>query len=489
MKKLAIIGGSNSFMKGGYGDLVREKLGDECDLYGIGGSTVSWPLSALLGCEIVDKYENVAIQLDPLDSINLNWVVNNKFYIISYMLGIAAQFVHSKSRLIFISMAYMSDGSNDEAYYIAKSICSILHITIIDLHEYYYFVSKDKLLAGNCHYAWQYSNFLANKILSTINVYVDNCELKVPQNINFELYKPKNTGLISTDKGTSHLKRHVYRLKETDTLYLPQDKYLCAVTFWVDKRPPFMIYQNNYIRLCKQMDYNSLTHLFLCQDIGYSCYSGLRGGTLTCSLNRKDCFFEPNGGSQLRLVPEDREIYLESLLLCNVSPIEYGLLFFQQYYAVFQECYRLCSSRIVSRWHFPEAALQNRVEELMPGHVEPFLEAIMERPDLEPDISSRDNPAEKLIIWAWRHGMDESANIRALEHQLACAITRLVQEQHYFQGGHQIPLLLYVIHASRPDLQKYDLATSEGRSALVNWFVDCGMREYRLEELIHIAKC
>ena len=59
MKKIALVGTSNSIMKNGYGQFLQELLPGQVDILGLGGCSSITAVFSLLKYDIVDKYEYV----------------------------------------------------------------------------------------------------------------------------------------------------------------------------------------------------------------------------------------------------------------------------------------------------------------------------------------------------------------------------------------------------------------------------------------------
>ena len=84
MKKIALVGTSNSIMKNGYGQFLQELLPGQVDNLGLGGCSSINAVFSLLKYDIVDKYEYVVFDFCIND---LNFEIlkcTNKYLIVSY---------------------------------------------------------------------------------------------------------------------------------------------------------------------------------------------------------------------------------------------------------------------------------------------------------------------------------------------------------------------------------------------------------------------
>lgn len=64
MKKFAIIGSSSSFTKDGYGRAIKDRYGDDCDIFALPSSTILIAVFQLLQRKIVGEYEYVIFRRD-----------------------------------------------------------------------------------------------------------------------------------------------------------------------------------------------------------------------------------------------------------------------------------------------------------------------------------------------------------------------------------------------------------------------------------------
>lgn len=104
------------------------------------------------------------------------------------------------------------------------------------------------------------------------------------------------------------------------------------------------------------------------------------------------------------------------------------------------------------------------------------------------DVFARFNPATvagalELCAWVWLSGRHEGGRIGVAA---LIDVQTLLAQPTDLGGDGKVPAirLAHVIHAMRPDLQAvFPLDTAEGRAGLNSWFLEYGVREYRVHPL------
>lgn len=337
MKKLAIVGSSNSFMNNCYGDIIKNRINNDCDNYSLGCSSILTPVFKLLMQNIINEYSYIVFQFNPAESRKMFSNSINKEIIISYILFILKLLSGSNTKPIFLNMAYLGDEEQNASSYLIRGLSKILNFYLIDLQNEFKFISKKILTKDNYHYETYYQDYIANEVLSIVNNdKLDKYVSPVSIDINFEIFSPTNLMKnIPHKKGTSWFSWDTYELTYNDRLTLPEDKFLCGILYWLIQNQPFLIYHNRNIELNKCLNINHWSNLFLCRTIGHSVYKGLRGGYLSVSRDIDHTITERTDGAMPELKDDHSGIFIATLLMSNLPPVIYGEKFYKIYENIF----------------------------------------------------------------------------------------------------------------------------------------------------------
>lgn len=468
-------------IENGYGKILKNTLGDECDIYVIGGSTIVWPIFAILCANIIDEYEYVIICYGSNDTYEIGHMISYFSVHISYLAYIAKMFQNSRSTPVILFSAYLNYPFQDKYNSYARGICYLFNMPFIDLHKDFEYIDPSTCVFDGAHYRLDLMEYIADKIMFIISqpgVKLNN----IPIEINFELLIPKGLKkekIPYVDRGDA-IDPTFYIFSFNDTYKIPDDKYLCGIFYRIGDGAPYLIYKNNCITISKNLDFLGLNHVDYCYSLGSSIFNGLKGGNVGVSLNRDNTIHDPSLYAFKTIFENTSPLFVHSFLISDLPPAKYGYKIFEYYRNVFQSAEYDLYKILLRKSEFKIPQFWSRLEKLIPGSRGIFNPVLNHRPDLVNLFSDDDDyRPEKFLLWAWKYGKQEIELIKKYEKDLEFAINKLWDIK--YQGNlESYPLLLYIIWLSRPDLAHMNPETEEGLQALKSWFITHGQEEYFL---------
>jgi len=483
MKKIAFLGSSNTIKKDGYANIIKNIIGNNCKIYGLGTSSILISIFSILNNKIINEFDYVIMQFNPTDSIELETFCGNKFYIISYLLYIIKAFQNSKSVPIFINLPYSYNDNRNIATSIIRTITKIFDVPFIDLCQDFKFIRNDILCPDTFHYSRFFSEYIANRVLKFLQTQ-PRFSNNTPINIDFYIFNPVEIyNSLQCKKGTRLFQSQIYVIKAGEKLYLPSNSYLCGLLYWRDAHCANLGFQNEYIKLFKNLAYMAGNDYFLCRSIGYSVQKGLKGGYISADINENglsettfSCLPDPS-------IMENYTLNIASILLCNRPPIEAGMEFYMSNICQFEKSDEKLRIDILERQDIAIIPFMHFFDELLDNGAYIFKSILQMRPDLNQYIHGKDYPAESLLIWSWQFGVNDIPILNTYKEEIFQAIKFLAHKPHFSKWQNTYSRLIHVIWTLREDLKIYDPQTLNGREELIQWFANNGRMEYNLKDI------
>lgn len=489
MKKLCIIGSSNTLIYNGYGYLCKQELGDQCDIYGLGSSNITFALITLLQEDIVNNYEYVLIEFNPVDSgdVLLNYI--NIESVISAFFQIFKFFNNKNSHLGLLIL-----NSNIELgglySYIPRTLASIYNVPIIDIELSCIFVDYPALMPDKSHYAYEYAIFIKNEIFKFIN---ENNKYLVQPKHNFDINYTlldinQYSDLEKSVVGTRLTRKQVYKLSDNKCIILPQNKFLCGILYWSHQGRQLLQYHNNIISLEKNLT-SKWENLFLCRSIGHSIYYGIKGGEIKAVNNLNQYLKEPTLAEKQDIPDGHSQIFINTLLLCDRPPSVFGNNFYRYYFKKFMMELNKQLQRYQFVNSFSTTSFFKRLDIYFSGggfilHLLKHRVDLIKEINIMPpfDMSNEDYSVERFLLWCWTYGCKEVAEINEVRNEIANALLKICETNN--TNCKQFFNLMLAIKSMRPDLSIFDHNSLHGINELETWFFKHGITEYGLEEIV-----
>lgn len=254
MKKIAILGTSNTIKANGYPNFLS-KMQTSVQNLGIGDVSGLYAIYYLSkNSDITDTFDYIIFDY----CINEITFLNNDYFsednIIFNTIGILSFFINTKAKPIFL---LLSPKNNDHTHFETyKNILNFFKIDYIDLYKEFSEVDKDKLYESNTHYSPHYQKIIANKIFNFISndsrekkyeISLKNYYEKYPINFSTINKKRINTINISKEKiKSSILEDEVLVLTEKSAISIQNNEYPLGVIFWSVPNINSTIYLNYF---------------------------------------------------------------------------------------------------------------------------------------------------------------------------------------------------------------------------------------------------
>lgn len=484
MKKLALIGSSSAHIDNGYGLLLKKQYGEQCDIFAVGGSTIIWPLFALLCVKIIGVYEYVVICYGTNDTSEIDQFGSNYSIHISYLAYIAKLFQNSPSTPIILFSAYLNYPKVDKYNSYARAVCSLFNIPFIDLHKYFEYIDPSTCTCDTAHYRLDLMEFIADKIKEMMLIKYHKLN-DIQIEINFNVLRPAslNKEIIPDKMRGDAIDQTFYTLTLKDVYNIPEDKYICGIYYRIGNRVPYLIYKNTYITLSKNLDFLGLNNVDYCYSIGSSIFNGMKGGYISVSLNNDYTIQDPSLYAFKTVVNDSSPLYIHSILVSDLPPVKYGYQLFNYYHHVFQAAENDIYKILLRKLEYKIPVFWKRLEYLIPGSTEIFKQVLNYNPSITTIFNDDDDyRAEKLILWSWETGVYKNKSLYTYKSEIAKGVKKMLEFKYSTQAG-DMPFILYIIWKSRNNLAYLDPETEEGLRGLKNWFIASGKDEYHLNEV------
>lgn len=347
MKKLAIIGTSNTIVSHGYVAKMREAMGEEVDIFPLGACTSGHGVFTLLSNSIIDHYEYVLFDFNINDTFALTQAVINEQTLFSYVLFVANSFNFSSSIPLFLILPSRLSDIAKSASYIWRSVACLYNIKIIDIEKNFLNIPTDVLVPNEdkCHYYPIYQEKIAKLVLSIISHGSPHPTppTSLPQKINlvcdkinfqlFDFNSLKNR-LPILHIGTSLMTKSCHIISLQHNIQFPSNSYICGLFYWQDNYIPYLIFKyNQFNQLAKKL--NSSWKGFFARDIAWSKPDGLKVATLTLSACKPHLPIEQSYYQNNSLMSDQcSKLLCVDFLLSDLPPFRYGDRFITNYPAL-----------------------------------------------------------------------------------------------------------------------------------------------------------
>lgn len=477
MKKLAIIGSSNTLIKGGYGQKLKQIYGDQCDIYALGMSGMGFVVHTLLYRKVINEYENVLIQFGPSDSWAIELGTSKVYSVIAFLINILNSFRDSPSKPIFVCTSFTHSQHHDSYQYIIKAVAKLYNVHVIDLQRDFLLIPHKSLVFDGAHYIQSCVDYIVKSACSIIESNYSTSINSLSYEINYELFCPWRDDKENTTRfDSSIMGGNLYIMESNSHIELPKSKFITNILLFHHLPRYDLYFVNESLKFSKAL-YKIYSHIFIFHDLGEDIFSGLKGGTIFASHDGEDFYFaDPFSQTRANVTP----MYIHSILLADRPPLITGYNFYKQYESYFLEEKRKSDALLLKRAGVVCTPFRQKIDELVPGGWPALNQALQERPDLGIFLSGTEFQAERLVLWAWQHGRPEFPVLNSYSQELAQGIRRLLAQPYKNYGKDGYSLLLHLIWELRKDLQLHDPETAEGRKYLVRWFALHGVKEYNI---------
>ena len=348
MKKIALVGTSNSIMKDGYGQFLQELLPGQVDSLGLGACSSINAVFSLLKYDIVDRYEYVVFDfcINDFDYEKRKHI--NKYSILSYWVFVFGRLINSKTTPVFLllpnesydlSLGIVYDRGIIDFYI---KIAKLFNIEYVDMSAVFEGVSLEDLYRDRGgHYASRYQKQIANCIIDITNKRKRRIRhVRHMDEIQFFIYKNR---LSDTKKiiETSLRSMECYEIntKNQQDIAFPQNgSYIAGMMFWssgLSGKQCGLVYISNDSTTI-QKNFNLISKGFFAREIAYGVTGGVKNPVIS---------FRPQPISLIELTQDQDVIrqerlnhifYVNSVLFCNVPPVAWGEQFYQRYRDAFE---------------------------------------------------------------------------------------------------------------------------------------------------------
>ena len=335
MKKIAVIGTSNSIIKDGYGQFLLELLPGQVDLYGLGACSSINAVFLLLSREVIDKYEYVLFDFCINDYSYWRQKRLSKYLILAYWAFIFERLRKSRTVPIFLLLTVSSGNRKMVDFYI--NMARLFDAAYIDISRRFSGIPREELFRDHAHYSRGFQQKIAHAILETI---------AGPKRTIRSLPFSDDIGFYLSDKqlcdnrkriATSLMEMECYAIDtRQENIVFPQDAgYISGILFWSDG-PEGGVYDLLDIHDATsrvQEDLNLEYRGFFVRELAASLPEGLKAPVIS---------FQQAVSSQVDSIPLKRNplFYVNSFLFCTVPPVAWGKAFYQRHRAVLKESFR-----------------------------------------------------------------------------------------------------------------------------------------------------
>ena len=340
MKKIALVGTSNSIMKDGYGQFLQELLPGQVDSLGLGGCSSINAVFSLLKYDIVDKYEYVVFDFCINDFSFEKAKSINKFLLISYWSFIFNILRRSKTTPVLLLLPNMHYCRDIVDFYIA--ISDFFNIEYVDISFLFSSISRENLFRDSMgHYCVEYQKQISRAILDVMNRQKRDIRyVPLMEDIEFSLSKCKLSD-VQKEVSTAIRKMQCYEINTQNSpdIVFPQDgRYISGMLFWSNgpegkQCDPVYICNDSTVM---RKNFNLSFKGFFAREVA----NGVPGGVKNPVIS-----FKPQPVSLVEPTRHQEEIqkerlnhifYVNSVLFCNVPPVAWGEQFYQRYRDAFE---------------------------------------------------------------------------------------------------------------------------------------------------------
>lgn len=492
MKELAIIGSSNSLMKGGYGEMLKNKYGDDCDRYVIGGSTSLFVIYNLLKYKIIDSYKTVVIQTNIIESGGLEVGYLDRYTLITYLDYIIKLISNCNTNFIFLLSPRTDIEYCSGCSYIYLAFEKLYNINILNMEKEFLYVSKDDFAADNAHSSELYQKQIYNRVLENIK----NTKKINKCNNDLEFYiincKEIFNNSPTIEKGSSILKLPVIELTPSMSVSLPNDKYLCGMFYFIEPGYAFVSIENIAVNFVSRLHVKDVANMFFSTNLGYSINDGLKGGLLSITYNTSGKYIErswPGTSGKTFEITNYAKVYLESLIFCNQSIRQYGINFYFSHRSLFIDSHTEIYGEYIKWEKNNKEKIFNKFDEVVEYGSDYARFIFKKRPDLYKVVRNIENIVPEVLLWSWSNGADESEEIKIWMPIISQGIKKLHSVQanitclyHECLSGYT--QLIHSIWIQRDDLKQFNPLNKDGQESLIAWFNEFGKNEYNLNKLL-----
>ncbi|WP_297262526.1 hypothetical protein [uncultured Desulfovibrio sp.] len=335
MKKIAVIGTSNSIIKDGYGQFLLELLPGQVDIYGLGACSSINAVFLLLSREVIDKYEYVLFDFCINDYSYWRQKRLSKYLILAYWAFIFERLRKSRTVPIFLLLTVSSGNRKMVDFYI--NMARLFDAAYIDISRRFSGIPREELFRDHAHYSRGFQQKIAHAILETV---------AGPKRTIRSLPFSDDIGFYLSDKqlcdnrkriATSLMEMECYAIDtRQDNIVFPQDAgYISGILFWSDG-PEGGVYDLLDIHDATnrvQEDLNLEYRGFFVRELAASLPEGLKAPVIS---------FQQAATSHVDSIPLKRNplFYVNSFLFCTVPPVAWGKAFYQRHKAVLKESFR-----------------------------------------------------------------------------------------------------------------------------------------------------
>ena len=340
MKKIALVGTSNSIMKDGYGQFLQELLPGQVDSLGLGGCSSINAVFSLLKYDIVDKYEYVVFDFCINDFSFEKAKSINKFLLISYWSFIFNVLRRSKTTPVLLLLPNMHYCRDIVDFYIA--ISDFFNIEYVDISFLFSSIPRENLFRDSMgHYCVEYQKQISRAILDVMNRQKRDIRyVPLMEDIEFSLSKCKLSD-VQKEVSTAIRKMQCYEINTQNSpdIVFPQDgRYISGMLFWSNgpegkQCDPVYICNDSTVM---RKNFNLSFKGFFAREVA----NGVPGGVKNPVIS-----FKPQPVSLVEPTRHQEEIqkerlnhifYVNSVLFCNVPPVAWGEQFYQRYRDAFE---------------------------------------------------------------------------------------------------------------------------------------------------------
>lgn len=487
MKKLAIIGSSSTLVEDGYAIHIKNYLGNDCDIYGAPASGIINVVFKILQEDIIGSYEYVLIQFGPIDPFEAFHGSGNPYFVISAINFIVSKFADSASIPVFFKFSY-GYGQEPTFYYqyIINAMARICKFPFFDTRDLFKYIDRLSLTRDGAHYKNKYSSFLGKVLLDKIFSY------SKPDRYCFEQIKFKllergsrnDTHIELISSLSNSFQTYLAVINPDTSIVIPPYCYLSGIEYIYHDTLPYINYRNSYINLTKNLNIPWATKYPVCQSLGHSVLSGLLGGTISSCTNREYTFYERSSLSNATISIEKFTPIYCNLLLCDRPPIKFGASFYNRHLPIFIDEKDISNLSILERKNYIFDSFAEKLARLAGDASLVLIRLLRSRPDLNLYLKDTELKAEKLLVWAWRYGINEDHELSLYKDLLKAALKSMYLTPYLPTIDMQYSLLFHVLWLLNPSLHKFDPYTAEGRTYINRWIQLHGIKEYNLNSII-----
>ena len=335
MKKIAVIGTSNSIIKDGYGQFLLELLPGQVDIYGLGGCSSLHAVFSLLKYELCDKYEYIVFDFCINDYSFTRKKKINTYLILAYWSFVFDMLRKSNTTPIFLLLSVRSGNRQIVDFYI--KMARLFNVEYIDVPNYFRNIRREQLYRDHVHYTGDIQRKISLLILERMNQHKSEMRsISLDGDIRFYVLNHKLSERKEIRK-TSLVEMECYAIDtRQENIVFPQDAgYISGILFWSDG-PEGGVYDLLDIHDATnrvQEDLNLEYRGFFVRELAASLPEGLKAPVIS---------FQQAATSHVDSIPLKRNplFYVNSFLFCTVPPVAWGKAFYQRHKAVLKESFR-----------------------------------------------------------------------------------------------------------------------------------------------------